>query len=83
MGQPERKHQSVFLLEKPLRTGARHTAGTDRRKKTRKIFCERCSREKNPERENACYVLAVMLERKRVLKQIKKRSGERWSRLDL
>jgi hypothetical protein len=30
--------------------------------------------EKNPERANACYVLAVMLERKRVLKQIKSES---------
>jgi hypothetical protein len=35
--------------------------------------------EKNPERANACYVLAVMLERKRVLKQKKSESvaGER------
>ena len=31
--------------------------------------------EKNPERANACYVLAVMLERKRVLKQIKSESS--------
>jgi hypothetical protein len=30
--------------------------------------------EKNPERANACYILAVMLERKRVLKQIKRES---------
>jgi hypothetical protein len=31
--------------------------------------------EKNAERANACYVLAVMLERKRVLKQIKSESA--------
>ena len=32
--------------------------------------------ENNPERANACYVLAVMLERKRVLKQIKSETAE-------
>lgn len=32
--------------------------------------------EKNPERANACYVLAVMLERKRILKQIKSEATE-------
>jgi hypothetical protein len=33
--------------------------------------------EKNPERASACFVLAVMLERKRVLKQIKSESTDR------
>ena len=32
--------------------------------------------ENNPERGNACYVLAVMLERKRVLKQIKSEAAD-------
>ncbi len=32
--------------------------------------------ENNPERANACYVLAVMLERKKVLKQIKSESTD-------
>ena len=40
-------------------------------KKMPRNFCGDCWRNKSAEHANACYVLAVMLERKRILKQIK------------
>ncbi len=45
-------------------------------KESAEDFLRRLLGEKNPERANACYVLAVMLERKRVLKQIKSEAAD-------